>query len=86
MAKWFVSTTRPVGADVEWVLTACETEDEAKACASKALIRGLKVEAGAVPGSGQRTRIGWRAAHDWAQSSNDGSIMSLRRRLGAFAG
>ncbi len=85
MTSWFVSTTRPVGADIEWLLTHCETEDEAKACASRALIRGLRVEAGTVPGIQPRERIGWRAAHDWAQSSNDGAIMSLRRRVGMFA-
>ena len=86
MTPWFVSTTRPVGVDIEWVLTACATEDEAKVCASQALVRGLRVEAGTIPGIEPRKRIGWRAAQRWAQSSNDGSIMSLRRRLSVFAG
>ena len=86
MASWFVSTTRRVGQDVEWLLTTCATEDEAKARASEALIRGLRVEAGTIPGVEPRKRIGCRAAHDWAQSSNAGAIMSLRRRLDVFAG
>ena len=85
MACWFVSTTRPVGADVEWMLTPCSTEDEAKARASDALVRGLRVEAGTIPGVEPRVRIGWRKAHDWAQSSNAGAIRNLRRRLGEFA-
>ncbi|HKN28681.1 MAG TPA: hypothetical protein VJY34_12660 [Roseiarcus sp.] len=86
MASWFVSTTRRVGPDVEWLLTPCATEDEAKALASEALIRGLRVEAGTNPGVEPKKRIGWRAAHHWAQSSNPGAIMSLRRRLNVFAG
>ena len=85
MASWFVSTTRAAGDDVEWLLTPCETEDEARACASRALARGLRVEAGTLPGIEPRQRIGWKAAYDWAQSSNDGAIMSLRRRLSMFA-
>ncbi len=62
------------------------TDSEAKACASEALIRGLRVEAGTLPGVEPEVRIGWRAAHHWAQSSNAGSIMSLRRHLNMFAG
>jgi hypothetical protein len=85
MACWFISTTRPVGADVEWTLTPCATEDEAKARASDALIRGLRVEAGTIPGVEPTVRIGWRQAHDWAQSSNARAIRSLHRRLGVFA-
>jgi hypothetical protein len=86
MASWFVSTTRRVGEDVEWLLTLCATEDEAKASASEALIRGLRVEAGTIPGIKPERRIGWRAAHHWAQSSNAGPIMSMRRRLNVFPG
>ena len=85
MPSWFVSTIRAVGDEVEWLLTPCETEDEAKACASRSLARGLRVEAGTLPGVEPRARIGWRAAHRWAQSSNAGSIISMRRRLGEFA-
>lgn len=86
MASWFVSTTRRIGSDVEWLLMCCATEEEAKARASEALVRGLRVEAGTIPGIEPEVRMGWRAAHAWAQSSNPGAIMSLRRRLGIFAG
>ncbi len=85
MSAWFVSTTRKVGAEIDWRLIECADEDEAKAYASGALSRGCRVEAGATPGVRPERRIGWRAAHDWAQSSNDGSIMSLYRRLSEFA-
>ncbi len=85
MTSWFVSTTRKVGAEVDWRLTECAGEEDAKAYASGALARGCRVEAGTTPGVRPERRIGWRAAHDWAQSSNDGSIMSLYRRLSEFA-
>jgi hypothetical protein len=89
MISWFVSTTRPLsgsGDDVEWILTTCATEEEAKVHASKALVRGFRIEAGTVPGVEPRIRIGWPAAHHWAQSSNGEAIMSLRHRLAAFCG
>ncbi len=85
MATWFVSTTRKVRDEIDWRLTSCATEEEAKAFASQALSCGLRVEAGTAPGVTPHRRIGWRAAHDWAQSSNEGAIKSLYRRLGAFA-
>ena len=85
MGSWFVSTTRKVGAEIDWRLIECADEDEAKACASDALSRGCRVEAGAAPGVRPARRIDWRAAYDWAQSSNDGSIMGLYRRLSEFA-
>ncbi len=53
MTSWFVSTTRPLPeseGDVEWLLTACATEEEAKEHASKALGRGMRIEAGTIPG------------------------------------
>src|SRR5271157_37582 len=50
MPSWFVSTIRAVGDEVEWLLTPCETEDQAKACAARSLARGLRVEAGTLPG------------------------------------
>jgi len=80
MASWFVSTTRRVDPEAEWLLTPCAKEDEA----SEALIRGRRVEARTLPGVGPKKRIGWREARDWAQSSNAGA--SLRRRLNMFAG
>jgi hypothetical protein len=87
MTSWFVSTTRrrlePEG-DVEWLLLPCETEEEAKEHASRALVRGMRIEAGTVPGIEPRVRIGWPAAHHWAQSSNAGAIMGLLRRLSEF--
>jgi hypothetical protein len=85
MTSWFVSTTRRVGRDIEWLLTACANEDAARDVAAKALVRGLRVEAGTAPGIKPRVRIGWIAAHHWAQSSNDRAIMGLRRRLREFA-
>ncbi len=85
MTAWFVAATRNVGGDVDCRLTSHATEDEAKACASRALSRGFRVEAGTAPGVGPGQRIGWRDAHAWAQSSNDEAIMSLYRRLEAFA-
>jgi hypothetical protein len=85
MTSWFVSTTRKIGAEIDWRLTECVDEEEAKAHASGALSRGCRVEAGTAPGVRPVRRIGWCAAHDWAQSSSDGSIMSLYRRLGEFA-
>ena len=86
MTSWFVSTTRPSGArdTIEWILTAYETEEEAKAHASKALVRGFRIEAGTVPGIEPRIRIGGSDAHHWAQSSNAEAIMSLRQRLASF--
>ena len=88
MTSWFVSTTRSAPGShygVEWLLVPCRTEDEAKAFASQALARGLRIEAGTVPGIEPHVRIGWQAAHHWAQSSNADFIMSLRQRLAAFA-
>jgi len=85
MVSWFVSTTRSVGPEVDWRLTPHSSEDEARRFASHALVRGLRVEAGTVPGIRPRVRIGWRAAHHWAQGEREGSIMGLRRRLAAFA-
>jgi hypothetical protein len=88
MTSWFVSATRPLPGtydDIEWLLTACSTEDEAKALASKALVRGMRVEAGTVPGVEPKVRIDRLEAHHWAQSSNGDAIMGLRRRLASFA-
>lgn len=85
MTAWFVAAARNVGANVDWRLTSHETEDEAKACASRALSRGFRVEAGTAPTVGPGQKIGWRDAHAWAQSANDDAIMSLYRRLEAFA-
>ena len=89
MASWFVSTTRTVRAgsrqDIEWLLTPCASEQAAKAVASRALARGLRVEAGTAPRVEPKIHVGWLAAHHWAQSSNQEAIMSLRRRLLEFA-
>ncbi|HTR13472.1 MAG TPA: hypothetical protein VMI72_09540 [Roseiarcus sp.] len=85
MSAWFVSTTRPRGQEVEWSLTPCASEDEAKALALTAIARGLRVEAGTAPGVLPRSRIGWRAAHHWARSEKPGSIVDLKRRLAEFA-
>ena len=85
MNSWFVSTTRTngVGAhkEVEWLLNECATEQDAKELAAGALSRGLRVEAGTLPGIRPRVRIEWAAAHDWAQSSNPRAIRNLQRRL-----
>ena len=54
MTAWFVSTTRPLPkseGDVEWLLMPFATEEEAKEHASKALVRGMRIEAGTIPGS-----------------------------------
>jgi hypothetical protein len=88
MTAWFVSTTRPLPkseGDVEWLLIPFATEEEAKEHASKALVRGMRIEAGTSPGIEPRVRIGWPAAHHWAQSSNAGAIMGLLGRLSEFA-
>ena len=53
----------------------------AKAFSSSALARGLRVEAGTLPGIEPKLRMGWRAAHHWAQSSNERAIMNLNKRL-----
>lgn len=84
MDSWFVSTTRAMGHDVEWLLTPHTSEDAAKAFASRALARGLRVEAGTIPGIEPKVRIGWRAAHHWAQSSNSKAIMGLRTQVANF--
>jgi hypothetical protein len=84
MAAWFVSTTRKVGAEIDWRLRSFATEEDAKAFASDALSCGFRVEAGTTPGVAPRRRVGWRDAYDWAQSRNDGAIKSLYRRLDAF--
>jgi hypothetical protein len=88
MTSWYVSTIRPLGAgsreDADWRLMTCASEQAAKEMASKALVQGLRVEAGTVPGVEPKVRVGWRAAHRWAQSSNEGAIMSLQRRLIEF--
>ncbi|MGA7196289.1 hypothetical protein [Roseiarcus sp.] len=88
MISWFVSTTRPMReseGDVEWLLLPCATEEEAKEHASRALVRGMRIEAGTIPGIEPRVRIGGPAAHHWAQSSNAGAIKGLLRRLSEFA-
>jgi hypothetical protein len=85
MASWFVSTTRPVGEDVEWGLTPHASEEEARRFASDALVRGFRVEAGTIPGIRPEVRIGWRFVQHWAQSEDENSIMGLRRRLAVFA-
>jgi hypothetical protein len=85
MDPWFVSTTRTLpagsGQEVEWLLSEMATEDDAKAFASRALARGLRVEAGTLPGIEPKRRIARLAAHHWAQSSNEGAIMNLNKRL-----
>jgi hypothetical protein len=83
VTSWFVSTTRTLGGsrkEVEWLLEECPTEQAAKEFASKALTRGLRVEAGTLPGIEPRVRVRWRAAHHWAQSSNENAIKNLQRR------
>jgi hypothetical protein len=85
MYSWFVSTTRAMGQEIEWLLTPHATEDAAKAFASRALVNGLRVEAGTIPGIEPKIRIGWRAAHHWAQSSNSNAIVGLRTRVARFA-
>ena len=89
MSKWFVSTTRTIGAgsakEIEWLLTPCASEEAAKEFAVKAIVRGLRVEAGTVPGVEPKVRLGWRAAHHWAQSSNQNAVVNLQRRLFEFA-
>lgn len=88
MTSWFVSATRPLvegQGDVEWLLLPCATEDEAKEHASRALVKGMRIEAGTIPGIEPRVRIGGPAAHHWAQSSNSAAIMGLLRRLSEFA-
>ena len=81
MASWFVSTTRTVGAgsrkEVEWLLEECPTEQTAKKFASNALINGLRVEAGTLPGIEPKVRVEWRAARRWAQSSNENARIRL---------
>jgi hypothetical protein len=81
--SWFVSTTRVLGQEVDWLLTPQVSEEAAKAFASRALARGLRVEAGTLPGIEPKVRIGWRAAHPWAQSSNANAIMGLRAQVAA---
>ena len=85
MTSWFVSAVRKVGSQIDWRLTSYDSEEEAKAFAADALSRGFRVEAGTAPYVGRARRIAWRDAHDWAQSTNEGAIMSLYRRLGEFA-
>ena len=89
MNSWFISTTRTSRAgsrkEVEWLLTSCPTEHAAKEIAVKAIVRGLRVEAGTIPGVEPKIRVGWRAAHHWAQSSNQDAIANLHRRLFEFA-
>src|SRR5271169_5316063 len=84
MYSWFVSTTRAMGQDIEWLLTPHTSEDAAKAFASRALVRGLRVEAGTIPGIEPKVRIGSRTAHHWAQSSNSRAIMGLRTQVANF--
>jgi len=85
MDPWFVSTTRtlPTGSrqGVEWLLSEWATEEDAKAFASRSLARGLRIEAGTLPGIEPKLRVGRRAAHHWAQSSNEGARMNLNKRL-----
>ena len=85
MPSWFVSTTRALGQEIEWLLTPHTCEDAAKAFASRALARGLRVEAGTTPGIEPKVRIGWRTAHHGAQSSNAKAIIGLRTQVANFA-
>jgi hypothetical protein len=85
LTSWFVSTTRAIGKEVEWMLTPHASEEDARAFASSAIRRGLRVEAGTVPGVEPKVRIDWCAAYHWAQHRNENSIMGLQRRLAGFA-
>ena len=85
MPSWFVSTTRTLGQEIEWLLTPHTSEEAAKAFASGALVRGLRVEAGTIPGIEPKVRINWRTAYHWAQSSNSKAIMGLRTQVANFA-
>jgi hypothetical protein len=74
-----------MGREVEWQLTPLACEEDARRFASGAILRGLRVEAGTIPGIEPKVRIGWRSAHHWAQGPSENSIMGLKRRLAAFA-
>lgn len=85
MTGWFVSTTRAAGADVEWLLEEWASEEEARVFAFEAIVRGLRVEAGTVPGVAPRRRIDWTQARNWASASTEGTLVDLSRRLAQFA-
>jgi hypothetical protein len=85
MTAWFVATARNVGAGVDWRLTSCATEEEAKAFAADAISSGCQVEAGTAPFGEQGRRIGWREAAAWAQSAEGASVRVFDRSLDSCA-
>lgn len=73
MLRWYVATTqRAAGAQgfgIIWTAEEFDCESEAQAYAASALARGLRVEAGTLPGIAPACRISWRDAMNWAQST-----------------
>ena len=71
---WFVSTAaRPPGEPhfaLIWTMAEFETEAAARRYAKEALSRGLRVEAGTLPGP--QVHVPWRKAVAWAASGERG--------------
>ena len=71
---WFVSTAaRPPGEPhfaLIWTMAEFETEAAARRYAKEALSRGLRVEAGTLPGP--QVHVPWRKAVAWAASADTG--------------
>lgn len=74
METWFVSTAaRPPGEPhfaFIWTMAEFETESVARRYAKDALNRGLRVEAGTLPGP--QVYVPWREAVAWAASGETG--------------
>jgi hypothetical protein len=68
---WFVGTASRLPGEAQfrfiWSLQEFENETAARRYAKDALNKGLRVEAGTLPGP--RIRIPWREAAAWAASS-----------------
>jgi hypothetical protein len=80
---WFVGTANRLPREAQfsfiWTMAEFETEAAARRYAKDALNRGLRVEAGTLPGP--QVRIRWREAVSWAASEEAG-----RRSAGEASG
>ena len=78
METWFVSTVKRSPGEPRfafiWTMAEFETEAAARRYAKDALKRGLRVEAGTLPGP--QVRIPWREAVAWAGSGEAGQRSS----------
>ena len=73
MNTWFVSTVNRLPGEQQfsfiWSMQESESESAARRYAKDSLNKGLRVEAGTLPGRGPEICVRWREAGAWATSS-----------------